>query len=183
MTEHNAFVASWIWFILSLIFDAFFLCFVFKNSRKLMFYRMEAVVNIYFFFVDVSLMLEQCYWVYFILSYIIFLDLRHYLLNCTYRTLGKLPLQSGSCPWLKLKGTWKMFLRTSRPFHSDVSVVVLEGQLKQRIDTLMAKEGGLSSQQNSSLICSKMLRAMLKYVYIYFFLLFHMAISCQLFPN
>jgi len=60
-----------------------------------------------------------------------------------------------------------MFLPTNRPFHSDVFAVVLEGRPKQRIDTLMAKEGGLSNQQNSSLICLKMPRAMLKYAYIH----------------
>ncbi|KAK7364765.1 hypothetical protein VNO80_13507 [Phaseolus coccineus] len=60
-----------------------------------------------------------------------------------------------SCPWLRLEGAWKMFLPTNRPFRSDVFVMVMEGQPKQRVDTLMAKEGGLSNQQNSSLICFK----------------------------
>ncbi|KOM31483.1 hypothetical protein LR48_Vigan01g103800 [Vigna angularis] len=61
-----------------------------------------------------------------------------------------------------------MSLPTNRPFHSGVSAVVLEGQPKRRVDTQTAKEGGLPNQQNSSLTCLKMPRAMLKYLYTLF---------------
>jgi len=92
------------------------------------------------------------------------MNVRLIILNCTCRTQGKLPSPSGSCPWPRLKGTWKMFLHTNRPFHSDVSVVVLGGQPRPRIDTLMDKEGGQSSQLSLSWICWRMQRVMLRSV-------------------
>lgn len=53
---------------------------------------------------------------------------------------------------------------TNKPSLSDASAVVLGGQLRPKTDTPMDKDAGLSSQLNSSWICWRMLRAMLKYV-------------------
>ena len=56
-----------------------------------------------------------------------------------------------------------MSLLTSKQFLSAVSVVELDELLRPKIAIQMGKDAGLLNLQNSSLICSKMLRAMLKY--------------------
>lgn len=128
---------------------------------------------------DWNLQLSYCYF-YFYPWYDFIMNVRLNILNCTCRTLGKLPLPSGSCPWPRLKGTWKTFLHTNRPFHSDVSVVVLGGQLKPRIDTQMDKEGGQSSQQSLSWICWRMQRVMLKSkVWMLMLYMFHISKSIK----
>jgi hypothetical protein len=63
-----------------------------------------------------------------------------------------------------------MFWPTNRLFPLDVSVVVLAGLHKLRmLDIPMGKDAGPLSQLNSFLICSRMLRVMLKYVFHLFF--------------
>lgn len=66
--------------------------------------------------------------------------------------------------WSRLRGTWRMFLLTSKLSHSHASAEVLVVLPKPRTDILMDKDVGLLSQQNSSWICSRMPRVMLRFV-------------------
>ena len=80
------------------------------------------------------------------------------------RTQERQPLQSGSCPWQRLKGIWKMFLPTSKQFPFAGFVVELVALLKQKTVIQMGKDAGLLNQLSLSLICWKMLRVMQRYV-------------------
>jgi len=62
-------------------------------------------------------------------------------------------LPSGSCLWLKLKDTWRMYWPTNKLSLSDAFAEVLGGQLRPKTDTPMDKDAGLSNQLNSSWIC------------------------------
>lgn len=83
-----------------------------------------------------------------------------------YRTQGKLHMLSESCHWPRPRGTQRMCLPTNRPFLSVASVVVLDELLRQRTGIPMVKDVGLSNLQSLFQICLRMLRAMLKYVFL-----------------
>ena len=93
------------------------------------------------------------------------------------RTLVRPPMLSVSCIWPRLKGIWRMFLPTNKPFHSNASAVELGALLRQRTAILMDKDAGLSNLQNLFWIYSRMLRAMQMYVHFNclscYFLLYH----------
>ncbi|WJX73539.1 hypothetical protein P8452_57307 [Trifolium repens] len=62
-----------------------------------------------------------------------------------------LRLLSGSCPLPKPRDTWKMFWPTNRIFPSDVSVTVLVGLHKLRIDIPMGKNAECNAEVCESL--------------------------------
>lgn len=65
-----------------------------------------------------------------------------------YRIHERLLMPSESCPWPRQKDTWRMFWLTSRLFHSDVSVEVLDELLRPKIGIQMDKDAGLLNLQN-----------------------------------
>lgn len=80
------------------------------------------------------------------------------------RTQERRPMLLESCLQQRLKGIWKMFWSTNKPFPFDAFVVVLVELLRQRTVIQMVKDAGLLNRLNLFLTYLRMLRAMQKYV-------------------